>query len=66
MWKKSSVQRIWKACLSKKHEVVVVRATFDLIYAYCKACRRVYRIRASVVEEISEEEWQGKPLLPPR
>ena len=61
-WKISSVQRIYKRCLSHKHEVVVVRATFNCVYAYCKACGKVYRIRAGVVEELPEEEWEGRSL----
>ncbi|WAE39649.1 MAG: hypothetical protein QKV96_gp13 [Methanophagales virus GBV303] len=61
-WKISSVQRIYKRCLSHKHEVVVVRATFNCVYAYCKACGKVYRIRAGVVEELPEEEGEGRSL----
>ena len=61
-WRKSSVPRIYKECLSKKHEVVVVRTAFFCVYAYCKTCRRVYRMRVGLVEEIPEEEWQGKSL----
>jgi len=61
-WKISSVQRIYKRCLSHKHEVVVVRATFNCVYAYCKACGKVYRIRAGVVEELPEEEGEGRGL----
>ena len=61
-WRKSSVPRIYKRCLSHKHEVVVARASFNCVYAYCKTCGRVYRIRTHLVEEIPEEEWEGKSL----
>ena len=61
-WKISSVQRIYKRCLSHKHEVVVVRTAFFCVYAYCKTCGRVYRIRTHFVEKIPEEEWEGRSL----
>ena len=42
---------IYLECLSKGHKPILVRATFNLLYFYCKECSCTYRVHVRLIEK---------------